>query len=95
MVVRHWELPDDLLNVVENYDDWQRNSGPQVDVSDMVTAAAIYSRLKHHELKGLPKIEQVPAFAKIFPARHDAEFIHQVLESAHEEVVSIMQLLRM
>jgi HD-like signal output (HDOD) protein len=95
MVVRHWELPDDLLNVVENYDDWQRNSAQQVDVSDMITAAAIYSRLKHHELKGLPKIEQVPAFAKIFPARHDAEFVHEVLENAHDEVVSIMQLLRM
>ncbi len=95
MVVRHWELPVDFLNVVENYDDWQRNTGQQVDVSDLVTAAAIYSRLKRHELKGLPKIEQVPAFAKIFPARHDTQFIHEVLESAHDEVVSIMQLLRM
>jgi HD-like signal output (HDOD) protein len=95
MVVRHWELPDDLLNVVENYDDWQRDSGPQLDVSDMITAAAIYSRLKRHELKGLPTIEQVPAFAKIFPAKHDTQFIHEVLESAHDEVMSIMQLLRM
>jgi len=95
MVVRHWELPGDFLNVVENYDDWQRNTGQQVDVSDLITAAAIYSRLKRHDLKGLPKIEQVPAFAKIFPARHDAQFVHEVLESAHDEVVSIMQLLRM
>lgn len=95
MVVRHWELPVDFLNVVENYDDWQRNTGQQVDVSDLITAAAIYSRLKRHELKGLPKIEQVPAFAKIFPARHDTQFIHEVLKSAHDEVVSIMQLLRM
>lgn len=95
MVVRHWELPDDFLNVVENYDDWQRSSGQQVDVSDLITAAAIYSRLKRHEVKGLPKIEQVPAFAKIFPAKHDTQFIHEVLESAHDEVVSIMQLLRM
>jgi len=95
MVVRHWELPDDFLNVVENYDDWQRNTGQQVDVSDLITAAAIYSRLKRHELKGLPKIEQVPAFAKIFPGKHDAQFVHEVLESAHDEVVSIMQLLRM
>ena len=95
MVVRHWELPDDFLNVVENYDDWQRDTGQQVDVSDLITAAAIYSQLKRHELKGLPKIEQVPAFAKIFPAKHDAQFVHDVLESAHDEVVSIMQLLRM
>lgn len=95
MVVRHWELPDDFLNVVENYDDWQRSSGQQVDVSDLITAAAIYSRLKRHEVKGLPKTEQVPAFAKIFPAKHDTQFIHEVLESAHDEVVSIMQLLRM
>lgn len=95
MVVRHWELPEDLLDVVESYDDWQRNSGEQLVVRDLVTAAAIYSRLKRHDLKGLPVIEQVPAFVKIFPARHDAGFIHEVLESAHDEVVSMMQLLRM
>lgn len=94
MVVRHWGLPNDLLIVVEDYADWKRDSGSQADVCDMITLADIYSRLKQHAVKGLPKIEQVPAFKKIFPAQQNAEFVKQVFEHAEHEIDSIKRLMK-
>lgn len=93
MVIKHWGLPTDLLAVVEEQGNWSRNTGDEVDVCDLVIIAQIYSRLKHHQLKGLPKIDQVPAFRKLFPGKLDKDFASKVLEDAHEEVASIIQLL--
>ena len=94
MVIRHWGLSNDLLVVVEDYENWQRDSGNHVDACDMVMVAEIYSRLKRHQVKGLPKMDQVPAFKKIFPGQQDASFINNVFEQAHEEILSVMNLLK-
>lgn len=95
MVIRHWGLPGDLLAVVEDFEKWQRVSGESIDTCDMIIMAEIYSRLKHHKIEGLPKIDQVPAFKKLFPDHQDAAFVGKVFEQAHDEITSIMQLLKM
>lgn len=94
MVIRHWGLSNDLLVVVEDYENWQRNSADQVDTCDIVMLAEIYSRLQQHQVKGLPKIEQVSAFKKIFPNQQDASFVSNVFEQAHEEILSVKKLLK-
>lgn len=94
MVVRHWELPPELVTVVEEAENWQRNSGDKLDICDMVVIAQIYSMLQRHQLQNLPKIDEVPAFHKLFKGKPDAEFAQQILHDAHDEVVEIMRLLR-
>lgn len=95
MVIQYWELSSDLDAVVGDYENWQRESGDKVDTCDMIIVAQIYSRLKNHKIKGLPKIDQVPAFKKIFPGDKDAEFAAHVFEQAQQEISEIKQLLRM
>jgi len=93
MVIRHWGLSNDLLIVVEDYENWQRDSGSYVDTCDMILIAEIYSRLQRHQINGLPKMEQVPAFKKLFPEQQDAGFVAGIFEQAHEEILSVKTLL--
>lgn len=95
MVIRRWGLPDDLLAVVEENENWARQSTGEADTCDIILVAQIYYRLKHHQLDGLPKIEQVPAFKKIFKGNQSGDFIAKVFEQANEEVAAVMQMLRM
>lgn len=95
MVISHWGLPGDLDAVVEDFENWQRESGNTVDTCDMIIVAQIYSRLKDHKIKGLPRIDQVPAFKKIFPGNLHADFASNVFEQAQEEITAIRQLLKM
>ena len=95
MVVRHWGLSNDLLVVVEDYENWQRDSGNYADTCDIIMIAEIYSRLQRHQVKGLPKIEQVPAFKKLFPEQQGAGFVAGIFEQAHEEILSVKNLLKM
>jgi len=95
MVIRHWGLSNDLLAVVEDFENWQRDEEGEIDTCDMIIIAQIYRRLKHHQLDGLPDIHQVPAFQKLYPGNQDANFAQNVFQQAHEEIVSIMQLLKM
>jgi HD-like signal output (HDOD) protein len=94
MVIRHWEMPAELVTVVEDAENWQRNAGEKLDICDMVVIAQIYSMLQRHQLQNLPKFEEVPAFHKLFKGKPDAEFAKQVLLDAHEEVVEVMRLLK-
>ncbi|MDH5483949.1 MAG: HDOD domain-containing protein [Gammaproteobacteria bacterium] len=95
MVVKHWQLPADLLNVVEHAENWQRDDMENLDVTDVVVVAQIYDMLQHHEFKKLPAIDDVPAFKKLFPDGLLPNFAQQVLEEAHEEIFEIMSLLKL
>ncbi len=95
MVIRHWELPGDLFTVVEEYENWQRDEAGEVDTCDMIIIAQIYHRLKHHKLDGLPTIDQVPAFKKLYPDNQGADFAQNIFQQAHDEIAAIMQLLKM
>jgi len=95
MVVRHWGLSGDLFAVVEEFENWQRDEEGELDTCDMVIIAQIYRRLKHHQIDGLPRIDQVPAFKKLYPDNQDKDFAQKVFQQAHEEITAIMQLLKM
>lgn len=95
MVIRNWGLPVDLVTVVEDFENWQRYEEGEVDTCDIVIVAQIYRRLKHHQLDGLPKMDQVPAFKKLYPINQDADFAKKVFQQAHEDSALIMQLLKM
>ncbi|MCW9013556.1 MAG: HDOD domain-containing protein [Gammaproteobacteria bacterium] len=95
LVIRHWELSNDLVTVVEDAENWHRDSRGELDVCDLIIVAQIYSMLKHHKVKGLPPMDAVPAFNKLFSGKPAPEFASQVLEQAHEEIVQVMQLLKL
>lgn len=95
MVIRHWGLSSDLFAVVEEFENWQRDEKGEIDTCDMIIVAQIYRRLQHHQIDGLPRIDQVPAFKKLFPENQGRDFAEKVFQQAHDEIATIMQLLKM
>lgn len=94
MVISNWALSPELLTVIENAENWYRDTSDNVDMCDVILASQIYFRLQHHQLKNLPKLDQVPAFSKLFPDHQDPELIKEILDQAKEEVEEVKRLLR-
>ncbi|MCW8855048.1 MAG: HDOD domain-containing protein [Gammaproteobacteria bacterium] len=95
MVIKNWDFPEEMLQVIEGAENWQRDSGQAIDFTDMIMLAHIYSMLHHKDIKNLPKIDQVPAFKKLFSDKHKQapNFAVQVLDNAQEEIAAVKQLL--
>ena len=95
MVIKQWGFSSELVTLVEEAENWQRDSGEQLDTCDVVIMAQIYYMLQKHMVKDLPKIDDVPAFQKLFDGKNDPEFVMHVLDDAHEEINEVMRLLKM
>jgi len=94
MVIKHWGFPGDMLTVVEHCENWSRDSGEKLDICDMVLISQVYSMLQHKDVARLPKIQEVPAFKKLFPEKRDPEFALHVFEQARNEIAEVKRLLR-
>ena len=95
MVIKNWGFSEDLLSVVEYAEDWHRNESEELDMCDIVNVAQIYSMLHCKDVSQLPKIDQVPAFKKLFPGKQDPDFSMQVFSQAEEEISEIKKLLNL
>jgi HD-like signal output (HDOD) protein len=92
-VVKNWGFPEEMMSVVENAENWFRNSSDELDMTDIILVAQMYNMLQHKQLKGLPDIQKVPVFKKIFPDEADPKFVMEVLSQAQEEINEVKSLI--
>ena len=93
MVVKSWDLPKEMLNVVTHAEHWMRDSGCDLCVEDVIIVAQIYDCLRRKQVAHLPDFSKVPAFKKIFPDKQDPEFSMEVLDQAKDEINAMKALL--
>ncbi|RDH81451.1 MAG: hypothetical protein DIZ80_15325 [endosymbiont of Galathealinum brachiosum] len=93
LVVKSWDLPKEMLNVVTHAEHWYHDSGKELKVEDVIIIAQVYDKLRRKQLSSLPDINKVPAFKKLFPNKHDPAFAMQVLDEAREEINEMKSLL--
>lgn len=94
LVVKAWDLPTEMLNVVNHAEHWQHNSGEGLNLEDIVIIAQIYDLLRRKQASKLPDINNIPVFNKLFPDKqHDPAFAIQVLDQARQEVDAMKVLL--
>jgi len=86
MLVKSWDLPKEMLNVVTHAEHWLRDSGCDLCAEDVVIIAQIYDCLRRKQVEHLPDFSKVPAFKKIFPGKQDPKFAMQVLDQAKDEI---------
>ena len=53
----------------------------------------MYNMLQHKQLQGLPDIQKVPVFKKLFPDEPDPKFVMEVLAQAQEEINEVKRLI--
>ena len=93
MVIKNWALPEGMITVVENAENWFRNASDELDMTDIILVAQMYNMLQHKQLQGLPDIQKVPVFKKIFPDDPDPRFVMEVLAQAQEEINEVKRLI--
>ncbi len=93
MVIKNWDFPEEMVSVVENAENWFRNTSDKLDMTDIILVAQMYNMLQHKRLQGLPDIHKVPIFKKIFPDEPEPKFVMEVLTQAQEEINEIKRLI--
>lgn len=94
LVVKNWGFSGAFINVVEQAENWSRDSRKPVDLADLVNIAQIYHFLQRKDVKRLPTVKHVPACEKMFPGKgHDQTFAMSVLDDAKHEIEQIKQVL--
>ncbi len=93
LVVKSWDLPNTMLNVVSHAEHWYHDSGDELKIEDVIIIAQVYDKLRRNQLTSLPDINKVPAFKKLFPEKHDPAFAMQILDEAQDEINEMKGLL--
>ncbi len=66
VLLKHWDFEPDMVEVARSRGDWSRNPGPEPELADLVLLASLNERIEEGQADGLPRLDELPAFAK-FP----------------------------
>ncbi len=93
LVVKSWELPREMLNVVSHAEHWHRDNGETIQLADVIVIAQIYSMIEHNDMRRMPDLDRVPAFKKLDVGRHDPALAMSILDQARDEISEMQKLL--
>jgi HD-like signal output (HDOD) protein len=93
VVLNFWGLDSELVTVVEEAEKWDRDSGPEPDLCDIVLIAHLCTGQSDPYNKEMPALSAVPAFNKLDLGPQGEDDNLQILSEAEEEISNIKQLL--
>ncbi len=91
VLLMHWGFESDMVEVARSRGDWLRDPRPAPELADLVLLARLHDKFVEEEGNGLPRIDEVPAFAK-FPL--GGVLPDSSLEILHEERASVTDIMR-
>ncbi len=65
LLLRKWDLGEDLIQVAEECGDWSRDHPGPADLCDLVLVANYYGMLHSDIDHALPRADSIPAIAKL------------------------------
>jgi HD-like signal output (HDOD) protein len=92
LVINFWDLDPEFAAVVEESENWQKDTNQDPDYSDIVIVAHLYERIKNQDCEGLPEPAQIPAFNKLDLGPQNEDGNPQILEDAEDSVAEIKQM---
>ncbi len=91
VLLKQWDFESDMVEVPRSRGDWLRDPRPDPDLADLVLLARLHDNIVEGKAHGLPRIDEVPAFAK-FPL--GGMLPDSSLELLHEERSSVDDIMR-
>ena len=90
MILEAWQFPPEMVTVAAEHDDLQRNSGPEVDFTDIVMIANLQGHLGEEGRASFAEWLTIPAYAKLnlTPEQYLA-----ALSDIQQEILEIQKLL--
>jgi len=89
MLLNRWNFGPEFVTVGEECEDWFRNPGDQPDLCDLVLIAQYHAFIGTPEMKRLPPVQTLPAFAKLGMDDLDVEQIVEFLKRSRTEIEAI------
>jgi len=93
LTLREWDLEDTFLEVVRNAGNWQRIGSAIPDNIDVVLLARLHALIGNADQSRLPRIDQVPAFAKLARGELTPRHSLVMLEEAEADVREVRSLI--
>jgi len=91
VLLKHWDFEPDMVEVASSRRDWLRDPRPAPELADVVLLARLHESIVRGETDGLPRIDEVPAFAKFSLG---GLFPDSSLELLHDEEAAVNDVMR-
>ncbi|NJD06956.1 MAG: HDOD domain-containing protein [Methylococcaceae bacterium] len=92
-VLQEWDFPQEYLELPEQAERWFVDSGPRIDLGDVVRLAVWHARLAQRGKAALPPIIALPSFAKLENRGLTAEFSLNLLRQAQAQIDATRKIL--
>jgi hypothetical protein len=89
MLLNQWGFGTEFATVGEECEDWFRNPDDKPDLCDLVLIAQYHALIGTPEMKHLPPVASLPAFAKLGMADLGVEQIIEFLKRSRTEIEAI------
>lgn len=93
VLLKHWKLDDELVEVTRSRSDWYRNKGDKADLADLVLVARLHTYIGTQAMHSLPRITDLPAFEKLPLPDKDPQTSLAFLYEAEQDVRDVMRML--
>ncbi len=94
-ILSRWDFSEDFIEVAEETENWMRDSSDKADLVDIINMAHLHSYIGTPLQRGVPIIDQTPAFHKLALGQLTPRLSIKVLEKAKEKVVQTKALLHL
>ena len=89
LILRRWKFAPTVAVAVRDAESWMREHDGAADFTDLLIVAQVHERLRKKQTNGLPRIEDIPAFAKVLG--QDAT-PHKSLVILHQAEIMVDQM---
>ncbi len=89
MLLNQWNFGPEFVTVGEECEDWFRNPADKPDLCDLVLIAQYHAMIGTPEMKKLPPVPTLPAFAKLGMGDLDIRQIIEFLNRSRAEIQAI------
>jgi HD-like signal output (HDOD) protein len=89
MLLNQWNFGSEFVTVGEECEDWFRNPSDKPDLCDLVLIAQYHAFIGTPEMKSLPPVSSLPAFAKLGLGDLGVDQILEFLKRSRAEIAAI------
>ena len=92
-VLSCWQFPKDFIEMAALGEDWKRDHSGAADLCDVIQVAKLQCYYGYKDKTKLPKIDKIPAYAKLALGDLSPELTVAILDGAKQEISEVKSLL--
>lgn len=93
LILKRWGFDEELVECALHSEEWQRDSGDNPDLNDLVMIAQIHSFMGKSFRSDIPPLDQLPAFNKLTLGQLSPQMSLKILDEAKAQIDEARRLL--